>query len=354
MNLDLAEVPPFVIGALSVAALVAAGGRPAIAVPIAAVSMIEPHVAAPAMAAMFLWLPRARLAMLGVAAIFTVASLLTPNPSAPIEYFTRLLPAQAASEIPASDQLSLTWILHWLGASDAFALGAGTLSYLIMFGVAVGLAGPVARALRTDALIVLLPPALVMLGGNFIHNIQFPIAIPAALVLASRTQGATRVLCWIAVVLLAVPWHGTERLERIDATLVVAILTLAAAPGHLRLFRRVAIAAGASVLCFAVLSGIARLPVATSPKTATPTIVDAVRDRGMIAAVVWGHNVRRTAYGRFSWRALVEKPPLWGALLVVLIIASSSAARSSTQPRHAASDGSSPKAHGVSAAVADA
>jgi hypothetical protein len=57
-------------------------------------------------------------------------------------------------------------------------------------------------------LIVAAPAALVLLGGVFIHAIQMPAALPAALVVYVRSSGRLKHAIGVALVLLAVPWLG--------------------------------------------------------------------------------------------------------------------------------------------------
>ena len=61
-----------------------------------------------------------------------------------------------------------------------------------------------ARAYGADHFIVLLPPAIAMLGGAFVHNLQYAAVIPAALAVAAVLDTA---LAWAAVAVLVVPWQ---------------------------------------------------------------------------------------------------------------------------------------------------
>jgi hypothetical protein len=101
--------------------------------------MLEPHLGLPACLSMFIWWPRTRLPFIIGGTILAGISIATIGIAGNIEYFHVILPLQAASEIAAQDQLSLTRMLHILGFPDRVALSAGSASYLGMtiLGVAI-------------------------------------------------------------------------------------------------------------------------------------------------------------------------------------------------------------------------
>lgn len=87
------------------------------------------------------------------------------------------MPLHIRAEVPMVNQYSLTWLLAAVGVPVEVAVKAGSLSYLIMIAVGLWLAPRVARAVESDAAIVLVPVACAMLGGPFIHDNQVALAL---------------------------------------------------------------------------------------------------------------------------------------------------------------------------------
>jgi hypothetical protein len=206
VNLSYAELPPLVLAALVASAALGASRRYVPAAIVAAVTMIEPHIGLPACLSMFVWWPRTRVPFIISGVLLGVLTIVALGVPVNLEYFHTLLPLQAASEIAAQDQYSLTRVLHLMNVSDRVALGAGTASYLAMTAIGVMIARRLAARVKSDALIALLPPALALLGGPFVHDLQLAAAIPAALILASSTQ-STLLLRAFPLVAIGFPWH---------------------------------------------------------------------------------------------------------------------------------------------------
>ena len=106
----------------------------------------------------------------------------------------------------ANDQYSVTWIAHVLGAPDGWALRAGSLAYAATAALGVLAGKRLATRFGRPAFVVLVPAAFAVTGGLFIHDLQLPIALPAALLLASVTTGRVRALALAAAIVLAVTW----------------------------------------------------------------------------------------------------------------------------------------------------
>jgi hypothetical protein len=204
--LCLGQLAPVAVAAVALAALLLASGRDEAAALAAAGTMLEPHVGLPVCIALFVWRPRTRLP-LGCAALFFAAlSFALAGPGPTLEYFSDVVPAHALSEIANEKQLSLTYALHRLGVADTGALDAGELWYGAMLLLGVGAAG---RALRHGAgasFVAVLPPLFVVVGGPFVHIAQTAAALPAALLLYARANGAQRRTLGVALAALAVPW----------------------------------------------------------------------------------------------------------------------------------------------------
>jgi hypothetical protein len=134
-------------------------------------------------------------------------SVAVAGPATTVEYVRAVVPAHAISEIANEKQLSLTYALHRLGASDAWALRVGDLWYLGMLALGVAAGGLALRRGFGTEFVAVLPPLFAVVGGPFVHVVQMPAALPAALLLFSaRATGATRGILGLAVAALAVPW----------------------------------------------------------------------------------------------------------------------------------------------------
>ena len=275
----------------------------------AVLAVIEPHVAGPVVLALFLGVKASR-ATLAAAGVVLAAVSLAFGPALTIEYFTRALPAHGLAEVGASDQFSVTWIAHVLGAGDVAALRAGVISYAVTTALGIVAGVRLAQRFARPAFVVLVPAAFAVIGGTFIHDIQLPIAIPAALLLASVTTGRVRALALAAVVGLALTWY-----DDFGAVLALAALAVLAWTAPLTFdsrWRRAALAASACagyaciILVFHKLSPNVHVALPPHPDVGGPP--------GELASEVWGRFVRATAYGWTSLRTFAEKLPLWLAL----------------------------------------
>jgi hypothetical protein len=235
VSLCLGQVAPLAVAAISLAAALVSGGRERAAAAVLSVAMIEPHVGLPACLALFSWRPRTR-PVFAVAGLCAVAlSLALAGSPTTIEYLREVLPAHALSEVANPKQFSLTYLLVRLGAGPAEALRAGEIWYVVLVAAGVLAGGLAAKRGRGAAAIVVIPPALALLGGPFVHIAQIAAALPAALLLYSQARGATRIYLGIALGLLALPFVqfadlGTSFI--VLAALVALVLALTCAPGR--------------------------------------------------------------------------------------------------------------------------
>ena len=312
-NVLLAEIPPLVVGFLSVAALLAERGRFAAASAVAALALVQPHVAAPAAVAMFLAFRPARLPLAGLAVAAAGLSLAVTGFATSVEYFASVLPAHAASEVAAKDQYSLTWVLHELGASDALALRAGGASYVVAAVAGIAVALRAAARFGRPALIVLVPAAFALIGGSYIHDLQLPIALPAAVVLLTVVPGPWRAVVMAGIVLLSVPWYGGRVIAAAAGAIAVMMWY---SPVAARVpVRRAAWAGAVCAAYVAVVLGIHRLP--GLPHAVAGMLPDVSGGANELASAVWARFVRATAYGQSSARDVAVKLPLWTGLLLV-------------------------------------
>lgn len=193
---------PIPIASLCVAAVSLARSRWTAATLCMAVACIEPHVAAPALLASFVIVPpmRPRIALLGAA--IAAASLIAGG-LLDAEYVRLVLPAHAASELGTEGQFGLSSLLNVMGVPQRAALIAGSVQYGAFALGGIWLAHRLRRRLPEG--IVLIPLALAVTGGTFVHLTQVSAALPLAFVVASQTA---ETLAWLALALVAVPWQA--------------------------------------------------------------------------------------------------------------------------------------------------
>ncbi|MGB8518982.1 MAG: hypothetical protein WCD38_02320, partial [Candidatus Tumulicola sp.] len=168
------------------------------------VAMVEPHVAFPAALALFVAAPRARFPLAIALGILAALSLAAGGITANVAYLTAVIPAHALSEVSRDNQYSLSTIVSALGAPDATAVLIGGIAYVAALAFGVYLAARLAR--NGDlAYLVLIPPAIALLGGSFVHTAEIAAAVPAAFVLCTTAYDRSARLV-TTLVLLAVPW----------------------------------------------------------------------------------------------------------------------------------------------------
>ncbi len=313
-NVRFGEIPPLVIGIVCAAALLLERGRPRTAALVASLSLIEPHVAAPVLLALSYASKPARAALVLVAAVLAVISLVVLPFALSAEFFAFALPAHAAAEVAANDQYSLTWILHALGAPDRWAIRAGSLSYAALAALGVLAGKRLATRFGRPAFVIFVPAAFAVIGGLFIHDLQLPIALPAALLLASVTAGGTRACALVAAFGLAVTWFAGA--GAVLALAALAVMAWSAPIASAQPARRAPFAASvcAAYACLILVFH------ALSPDVhaALPAHPDAGGPPDELASAVWGRYVRSTPYGYASARTIAEKLPLFASVALVL------------------------------------
>ena len=166
-SIYIGQPVPFVVAALCASALALRSGRIALASVLALPTMMEPHVGLAAMLGLFVLEKRARLTVvvgvLGLAWLSFFVGGLALN----LEYLTRVVPAQALSEVANFHaQYSLTALAYQLGASETVAIRLGELCYALMLGTGVWIAARLRRSHGDAAFVVLAPPACVLVDGR--------------------------------------------------------------------------------------------------------------------------------------------------------------------------------------------
>lgn len=118
------------------------------------------------------------------------------------EYLTSYLPAHAFSELGYVAQFGLSSMLHNFGVPDSAALAIGSAQYALFIIAGICLA----RSLRREipAMTVLVPMALAVTGGPYIHITQIAGVLPLAFVTASVTRSR---VAWAGIALLTMPWN---------------------------------------------------------------------------------------------------------------------------------------------------
>jgi hypothetical protein len=170
-----------------------------------AVAMLEPQIALPAAIGCFVLYRQSRVGLGAIIALFAALSVVTAGLNVTLGYVTTVVPAHALSEVSRDNQYSLATIAGALGVPDTSAALLGSLSYIAMTAIGVIVGVRLWRRFEEPALAVLVPPAFSLLGGSFVHTAEIAAAVPAALLLATRSS-ALRPLCIGAALLLAVPW----------------------------------------------------------------------------------------------------------------------------------------------------
>jgi len=203
-------------------------------------------------------------------------------------------------------QFSLSWMLWATHVPDATALLLGRLSYVVMLAVAAGVATTrYAREHREHA--VLIAPALVVVGGPFLHCDHIALALPAALY-ACKLYGRRSPLVLGGLISLALP----ALLIFPRPTLIYAVPFIAAllaapyAPSRIIPLRAAAIA----IFLFAAL-GI----LAVKTGTGSTVLAGAHTISNTLSQASWGSYVRHK-YVMESWSMWLVKAPTWFGILV--------------------------------------
>jgi hypothetical protein len=318
------QLTPIALGALCLAAFAAQRGRMWLAGAAVVAATIEPHVGIPALLAAAIYLPRSRAAIGAGLVVMLLASLAGCSFQEDVQYVTSVMPLHIRAEVPMVNQYSLTWLLAAVGVPVEVAVKAGSLSYLIMIAVGLWLAPRVARAVESDAAIVLVPVACAMLGGPFIHDNQVALALPAILLIAGRVRRPTPLL-WLAVALLAVRWsdivwqtHPYTPM-RLESVALVAVIAYYAASRSSR-----ATAAATMVSCVLAYVAISLLiaHVSSTPWNRPQSSALYAKQLGADVAYASGrYGVTLRAYAdqvQISWQVIAGKLPSWTALLAFL------------------------------------
>jgi hypothetical protein len=322
LNLELGEPTPIVVAALCVAAYLVSRDRHEAAGLAAALAMLQPQIGLPAVLALFLWLPRTRTALACAGIAFAAVGLALVGPDGNVEYFRRILPAQATAELAVNDQYSLSRVLYLVGASPSTALAAGSLCFAVMTALGVFLARTMRDDRETLALVVLLPTATALLGGSYVHDDQIAAALPAAILLA-RLPSAWRILGWTALALLALRFTVPNRIDLVWSLLAAVVIGALAIP-RAQALARVAATLALPIAYLLAVHGLQKAPHRTYSTTAAMPQVS-VRPSDP-APVPWGLEIRSEPSRTLpDVRQEVEKLPAWLGVMFIILCAARSA-----------------------------
>lgn len=187
------ELGPIVIFAIVLAAWSIARSQNVSAGGFLAVASIAPHLMLSTWISLAFQRRPIQSVLLTVAALLVIPSLILIGPWVWIDYLFKELPSHALSETRAMElQYSLTTLLSFLRIPERYAVFAGQIDYIIMAVIGIVVASRLAKSTNRRELLVLVPPAFVLLGGVFIHLYQFATVFPAAFCLLSSPLAYVR------------------------------------------------------------------------------------------------------------------------------------------------------------------
>ncbi|MFY9631532.1 MAG: glycosyltransferase 87 family protein [Candidatus Cybelea sp.] len=206
VELNAGQIVPFALLALVLCGLALSRRRDALAGVFAAFAVISPTAGLPAVAAMLLFVPRARWAALATLLAFAAISVAMVGMHVLGTYVAGVLPAQAAAEVHFPYQFSLTYALAYIGVPARAAEFAGTASYFVMLGAGLLLSPRAAAATQRRELFAFLPVLFTTIAATYVHQEELAFAIPALLVLAVGADGIARIALAVSLSLLSIPW----------------------------------------------------------------------------------------------------------------------------------------------------
>jgi hypothetical protein len=317
LNIVYGGLEPIGILALCAGAFALERNRPAVAGTLSVLACIEPHLGLPAAVATFVLVPRSRVAIGLTASVFALATVALLGWPTVLEYVRGVLPEQSSGEAVLSHlQYSLAHVLHLAGVTTKIATTLGSISYLAAIAFGTYAASRIRALYARPAAILLVPVAVSLLGGLYVHNHQITAALPGALLLATLPFRG-RWLAVAAAALLAFPWEFATRSLEILACLAVctSILLLAT---EIPPARRVMVASVTPVLFALGWSFADALPSGTFALAARPETIAAAD----LATSAWTKFLLWTP-GRAveSASTLLLKVPWWLALLALTLAA---------------------------------
>lgn len=267
---------------------------------------LEPHIAAPVWACVFLFEPRMRKAIALTGGALVVAWLAS-RPFSVIEYFAQVLPLHALAELPRGSQLSASWIAYALTGAPRASLAVGSISYALTFSAGILFAQKLRERTNDAAMLIVLPAFAVLIGGSFLHPADSVFALPLATYVWTQSRDGLKHAGTAAIVLVSVPWFQVP----VEPLLIVVVGLAVTQIAGLR-------AALAATVVAAGLLLIARHDITFKQHAgAFPATRQAVQQ----ASASWGVYVWKNE-GRVTLDAWLVKAPFWIALAVLVCGAS--------------------------------
>ncbi|MGB6987369.1 MAG: glycosyltransferase 87 family protein [Candidatus Aquilonibacter sp.] len=312
LNIRYGEIPPFATAGIVLCAWALHERRWWLAALSAALVASEPHLAAPVWIALLLFATRVRMPLVVVGLALAVVDAAIGGPRQAIDYFSHVLPLQALSEVHANDQFSLTHQLALLNISDSLALLLGSVSYIVMFGIGLSAAWRLSAVTGNDDYLALAPPAFVLLGGTFVHDLQFMAALPLAVVQLARRQSK---VVGVSALLLSIPWaSGLSRIA-----LLVAGASAAGVAWIYSHERSVWLRIGSACVTLVVLAAAFTLNLRPLPPQLEQASTTPVISATAWAPTAWLAYLEATSTrSRPSAIDLERKMPIWLAMILLL------------------------------------
>lgn len=315
--LDAGQIVPFSLAVLVWCGVALRRGNDTLAGILGSLTLIEPHLGLPVVAALLVAVPRSRAAVIVTALCLGIVAELTAGHATLLEYLARVLPAQANAETTYLYQYSLTYVLTSAHVPARMALALGDLSYVVSAVLGIVWGRRLAAELGERPLLVFIPAATILLGGSYLHMIDLAMAVPAAALLAVSLPPRTRSVAAVALVLLSVPWIAVWITKKLFlATLfVVAVLSarLLGGVAAFALFCTVAI----------VIYGFELRPPAGFVAMTPPIAPDD------LAQTAWRAYAEQLRSDAWAWLAI--KVPTWCALIGVFAVAARNETPAPTQ-----------------------
>jgi hypothetical protein len=307
---------PFALLALVASAFYLSRERPIAASIFASLAAIEPHIALPALLALAWCAPKTRIPLAISLLTLGALALVAIGPAQNIEYLVRVLPAHAKSEAYSLiGQYSLTVLLIEMGVARDLAVTLANVQYAIMVLLGCFLARKLAARADAPELLVLVPPAVAVLGGPFLHLTQIATAIPATIALAMHFP-RYRTAFGIALLLLAGSWQ--DLVENETAAVIITLLLVTIAIGS-SLWPRARSYTTIAVVCMVSLGIVERvIRLADHAVRGNP---------GRALALVAGpHELAEASWTAFITSSQFGDPrhhfashlPMWIALLIMI------------------------------------
>jgi hypothetical protein len=205
VTLYIGQPMPFVLLALGGAAVSARTGRWWTAAACLTAATCEPHIALPAILALLVFVPPARVPLLGCLGAAAAAGIAALGLPLTVAYARDVLPAHALANA-YEWQYSLTSVLTSAGIDASRAVMLGELMFASMLLLGIAVAVRLRRLTGDTAVLVLVPPAFALFGGVHVHVQQLVAAFPAGLYACVRFP-RVRALAAAGIAFAMIPWN---------------------------------------------------------------------------------------------------------------------------------------------------